>query len=101
MEFAMGTTPNWGFTFEVGQNTSTDIIGDINTLTMPQPPVPPNVEELDAWGRGPDSDSDDGCITETDSDTEDDEVLSRRGQYPLGYPFLQDTLAWRQRRPLQ
>ena len=96
MEFAMGTTPKWVFTFEVGQNTSADIIGDINTLTMPQPPVPPDVQELDAWGRGPDSESDDGCDTETDSNTEDDEVLSRRGRYLSGYPFLQDTLASRE-----
>ena len=93
VEFAMNTTPRWVFTFEVGQNTKhPGITGDINTLTMPQPPVPPDVQELDAWGRGPDSESDDGCDTETDSDTEDDEVLSRRGQYPSGYLFLQDTL---------
>ena len=97
----MGTRPKWVFTFEVGQNTKLDIIGDINAMTMPQPPAPPDEEELDAWGRGPDSGSDDGCDTETNSDTEDDEVLSRRGRYPSGYPFLQDTLAWRQRRPLQ
>ena len=88
----MGTTPKWVFTFEVGQNTKTDTIGDINTLTMPQPPAPPDVEELDAWGRGPDSGSDNGCDTETESDTEDDKVLSRRGWYPSGYPFLQNTL---------
>ena len=82
------------FTFEVGQNTEHgDIIRDINTLTMPQPPVPPDVQELDAWGRGLDSQSDD---TETNSDTEDDEVLSQRGRYPSGYPFLQDTLASRE-----
>ena len=51
IEFAMGTSPKWVFTFEVGQNSEhPDIIGDINTLSMPQPQVPPNVEELDAWG---------------------------------------------------
>ena len=76
-----------------GQNTKhPDTIVDINTLTMPQPPAPPDVEELDAWGRGPDSGSDNGCDTETESDTEDEEVLSRRGRYPAGYPFLQNTL---------
>ena len=47
-----------------------------NTRTMPQLPVPPNAQELDAWGRGPDSESDDGCDTEADSDTEDDETFS-------------------------
>ena len=97
IEFAMDTSPRWVFTVEVGKNTEhPDIIGDINTLTIPQPPVPPDVQELDAWGRGPDSESDDGCDTETDSDTEDDEVLSRRGRYPWGYPFLQNTLASRE-----
>ena len=95
VEFGIGSPwhrPKWVFTFQVGQNTKLHIIGDINTLTMPQPPAPPDVEELDAWGRGPDSESDDGCDTETNSDTEDDEVLSRRGRYPSGYPFLQNTL---------
>ena len=94
MEFAVGRTPKWTFTFEVGQNTEHEhqLVGDINVLTMPQPPQEPDVEELDAWGRGPDSESDNGCDTETESDTEDDEVLSRRGRYPAGYPFLQNTL---------
>ena len=97
VEFGVGSPlhrPKWVFTFEVGQNTQheNNLIGDINNLTMPQPPAPPDVEELDAWGRGPDSGSDNGCDTETDSDTEDDEVLSRRGRYPSGYPFLQNTL---------
>ena len=68
-----------------------NIIGDINTLTMPQPPDEPTIEDLDAWGRGPFSD-DGGCDTESDSDTEDDEVLSRRGRYLLGYPFQEDML---------
>ena len=100
----MGTRPKWTFTFEVGQNTKLEhkLIGDINVLTLPQPPAPPDVEELDAWGRGPDSESDNGCDTETNSDKGDDEVLSRRGRYPSGYPFLQNTLEWRhRRRPLQ
>ena len=85
--------PKWTFVFEVGQNTAMEHInlGDINVLTMPQPPAEPDVEELDAWGRGPDSGSD-TCDTEPNSDTEDDEVLSRRGRYPAGYPFLQNTL---------
>ena len=96
-EFGMGQEPEWTFVFEVGQNTAMEHIhgaqyrGDINVLTMPQPPAEPDVEELDAWGRGPDSGSD-TCDTESDSDTEDDEVLSRRGRYPAGYPFLQNTL---------
>ena len=54
VEFVMSSPwdrPKWAFTFEVGQNTKTGIIGDINTLTMPQPPAPPDIEELDAWGR--------------------------------------------------
>ena len=47
IEFAMGTCPKWVFTREVGHNSEhPDIIGDINSLTMPQPPMPPNVEEL-------------------------------------------------------
>ena len=92
--FAMGTRPKWTFTFEVGRNTKLEhkLLGDINVLTMPQPPAPPDVEELDALGRGPDSESENGCDTETDSETEDDEVLSRRGRNPSGYPFLQNTL---------
>ena len=106
VEFVMSSPwdhPKWVFTFKVGQTTKhPDIIGDINTLTIAQPPAPPDVEEVDAWGRGPDSEGDDGWDTETDSDTEDDEVQSRRGRYPSGYPFLQNTLEWRhQRRPLQ
>ena len=94
LEFAMGTRPNWTFTFEVGQNTKVGhkLVRGISVLTMPQPPAEPDVEESDAWGRGPDSASDNGCDTETESDTEDDEVLSRRGRYPAGYPFLQNTL---------
>ena len=85
--------PKWTFVFEVGQNTAMEhhYLGDINVLTMPQPPAEPDVEELDAWGRGPDSGSD-TCDTEPDSYTEDDEVLSRKGRYPAGYPFLQNTL---------
>ena len=95
VEFAIGTgrnsgTPDWVFTREVGSNSDyPDIIGDINTLTMPQPPDKPTIENLDAWGRGPFSDND-GCDTEPNSDTEDDVVLSRRGRYPLGYPFQED-----------
>ena len=55
--------------------------------------MPPDVGELGAWGRGPESESEDGCDTEPDSDTEDDELLSQRGRYPAGYPFLEDILA--------
>ena len=96
VEFGLGSSqgwPKWTFTFEVCQNAAQEhrCLGDINVLTMPQPPAEPDVEELDAWGRGPDSGSD-TCDTESDSDTEDDEVLSRRGRYPAGYPFLQNTL---------
>ena len=95
VEFAIGTgrnsgTPDWVFTCEVGPNSDyPDIIRDINTLTMPQRPDEPTIETLGAWGRGPFS-GNDGCDTETDSATEDDEVLSRRGRYPLRYPFQED-----------
>ena len=77
LEFSMITRPNWVFTTQVGQP-------GYNRLTMPNPPDEPHIEHLDSWGRGPFSD-DDGCDTETDSDTEDDEILSRRGRYP-NYP---------------
>ena len=87
VEFAMGTGPDWVFTHEVGHNSDYPrIIGDVNTLTMPQSPDDLTIQGLDALGRGPISD-DNGCDTETDSDTEDDEILSRSGQYPSGYPF--------------
>ena len=72
LEYSMITRPNWVVTTRVG---------GYNRLTMPNPPDEPHIEHLDSWGRGPYSD-DRGCDTETDSDTEDDEILSRRGRYP-------------------
>ena len=92
-EFAMGTGPHWVFTHEVGHNSDyPQIIRDINTLTMPQPPDDLTIQALDAWGRGPMSD-DDRCDGEPDSDTADEEILSRSGRYPAGYPFQEDILA--------